>query len=111
MANVNSYYTIVIISIITKPDIMFEHKKQRQFLLINVAIPSDYNNQKEAKKQLKYKDLQIESHMMWNKKTSIIPVVIEATGLVSKRTQETIKLIADNHNHGTHYTQSTVAVY
>jgi hypothetical protein len=39
---------------------------------------------KEAEKILKYKDLTVEIHRMWNVKTKAIPVIIGATGAVSK---------------------------
>jgi hypothetical protein len=67
-------------------------------MLIDVAIPGDRNvTQKEAEKILKYKDLTIEIQRMWNVKTRVIPVIIEATGTISKSfrkymNQETMKL-------------------
>ena len=39
---------------------------------------------KEAEKILKYKDLTTEIHRMWNVKTKVIPVIIGATGTISK---------------------------
>jgi hypothetical protein len=39
---------------------------------------------KEAEKILKYKDLTIEIQHMWNVKTRVIPVIIRATGTISK---------------------------
>ena len=39
---------------------------------------------KEAEKILKYKDLTTEIQSMWNVKTKVIPVIIGATGTVSK---------------------------
>jgi hypothetical protein len=56
-------------------------------MLIDVAIPGDRNViQKEAEKILKYKDLKIEIQRtcMWNVKTRVIPVIIGATGTISK---------------------------
>jgi len=37
-----------------------------------------------AEKILKYKDLTIEIHRMWNVKTKVISVIIGATGTISK---------------------------
>ena len=54
-------------------------------MLIDVAIPGDRNViKKEAEKILKYKDLTIEIQRMWNVKTNVIPVLIGATGIISK---------------------------
>jgi hypothetical protein len=39
---------------------------------------------KEAEKILKYKELTIEIQGMWNVKTRVIPVIIGATGTISK---------------------------
>jgi hypothetical protein len=54
-------------------------------MLIDVAISGDRNViKKEAEKILKYKDLTIEMQHMWNVKTRVIPVIIGATGTISK---------------------------
>jgi hypothetical protein len=39
---------------------------------------------KEAEKILKYKDLAIQIQRMWNVNTRVIPVIIGATGTISK---------------------------
>lgn len=82
-----------------KPDIIVKNKKLRTCILIDVAIPSDYNiTQKEAEKRLKYKDLQIEIQRLWHMKTVIVPVVIGATGLISHSTCQAIKELPGSHN-------------
>jgi len=54
-------------------------------MLIGVAISGDRNVIKnDAEKILKYKDLTIEIQRMWNVKTKVIPVIIAATGTISK---------------------------
>ena len=82
-----------------KPDVIVKDKKQKQCLIIDVAIPSDYNiTQKEAEKRLKYKDLQIEIQRMWKLKARVIPVIIGATGLISKDTTEIMREVPGKHN-------------
>jgi len=54
-------------------------------IIIDVAIPGDRNViKKEAEKILKYKELTTEIQRMWNVKTRVIPVIIGATGTISK---------------------------
>ena len=56
-------------------------------MLIDVAISGDRKViKKEAEKILKYKDLirVIEIQHMWNVETKVIPVIIGATGTISK---------------------------
>jgi hypothetical protein len=76
-----------------RPDIIVKNK-DKTCLLIDVAIPSDKNViQKEAEKKLKYKNLNIEIQRMWNMKCFVIPVIIEATGIVSKSLQKYLETI------------------
>jgi hypothetical protein len=61
---------------------------------MNVAVPGDRNViQKEAEKILKYKDLTIEIQCMWNVKTRVIPVIIGATGTISKSFRKYVSTI------------------
>ena len=54
-------------------------------MLIDVGISEDRNViKKEAEKILKYEDLTVEIQHMWNVKTEVIPVIIGATGIISK---------------------------
>jgi len=65
---------------------------------IDVAISGDRNViKKEAKKILKYKDLTIETQRMWNAKTKVIPVIIGATGTISKSFRKYVSNILGNH--------------
>ena len=67
-----------------KPDIIIRDNEKGTCMLIDVAISGDRNViKKEAEKILKYKDLTIEKQRMWNIKTKVIPVIIEATGTIS----------------------------
>ena len=54
-------------------------------MLIDAAIPGDKNAiKKEDEKILKYKDLIIEIQRIWNVEAKVIPVIIGATGTISK---------------------------
>jgi hypothetical protein len=67
-------------------------------MLIDVAISGDRNViKKEAEKILKYKDLTIEIQLMWNVKIKVIPVVIGATGTISKSFKKYVSNIPRNH--------------
>jgi hypothetical protein len=69
------------------------------FLLIDVAIPSDRNViQRESEKKLKYKNLSIEIQLMWNMKCLIIPVIIGATGIVTKGLNKYLETIPGKHS-------------
>jgi hypothetical protein len=68
-----------------KPDIIIRDNEKRTCMLIDVAISGDRNVfKKETEKILKYEDLTTEIQRMWNVKTEVIPVIIGATGTISK---------------------------
>jgi hypothetical protein len=68
-----------------RPNIIIENKKYKVCLLIDVAIPSGRNViEKESEKKLKCKNLSIEIQRMLNMKCFVIPVIIGATGIVTK---------------------------
>jgi len=67
-------------------------------LLIDVAISGDRNMIKyEADNILKHKDLTIEIQRMWNVKTKVIPVIIGATGTISKSFRKYVSNIPGKH--------------
>ena len=67
-------------------------------MLIDVAISGDRNViKKEAEKILKYKDLTIEIQRMWNVKTKVIPVILGATGTISKSFRKYVSNIPGKH--------------
>jgi len=67
-------------------------------MLIDVAISRDRNViKKEVEKILKYKDLTIEIQRMWNVKIKVIPVIIGATGTISKSFRKYVSNIPGNH--------------
>ena len=82
-----------------KPDIIIRENEKRTCMLIDVAIPGDRNViKKEAEKILRYKDLTIEIQRMWNVKTRVIPVILGATGTISKSFRKYVSDIPGNHD-------------
>ena len=68
-------------------------------MLIDVAISGDRNViKKEAEKIIKYKELTIEIQRMWNVKTKVIPVIIGATGTISKSLGKYVSNIPGKHD-------------
>jgi len=81
-----------------KPDIIICDNENGTCMLIDVAISGDRNViKKEAEKILKYKDLTIEIQRMWNVKTWVIPVIIGATGAISKSFRKYVSNIPGKH--------------
>jgi hypothetical protein len=67
-------------------------------MLIDVAIPGDRNViKKGTEKILKYKNLIIEVQRMWNGKVTVIPVIIGATGTISKSLRQYLSNIPGKH--------------
>jgi len=68
-----------------KPDIIIRDIEKEKCMLIDVANSGDKNViKKEAEKILTYIDLTIKIQRMWNVKTKVIPVIIWASGTISK---------------------------
>ena len=84
-----------------RPDIIIKNKKEKTCTLIGVAIPADRNVvQKEADKKLKYeyKSLCIEIQRMWNLKCTIIPIIIGATGIVTRSLRKNLEAVPGKHS-------------
>ena len=82
-----------------RPDIIIKNEKEKTCTLIDVAKPADRNVvQKEAEKKLKYKSLCIEIQRMWNLKYIIIPVIIAATGIVTRSLRKNLEAIQGRHS-------------
>jgi len=83
-----------------KPNITIRDNEKGTCMLIDVAIAGDRNViKKEAEKILKYKDLTIEPQRMWNVKTKVIPVIIGATGTISKSFRKYVSNIPGYKHH------------
>jgi len=81
-----------------RPDIIIKNKKKKTRTLIDVVIPTDRNVvQKEVEKKLKYNSLGIEIQRMWNLKCTIIPVIIEATVIVTRSLMKNLEDIPGKH--------------
>ena len=82
-----------------RPDIIIKNKKEKTCTLIDVAIPAGRNVvQKEAEKKLKYKSLCIEIQRMWNLKCTIVPVIIGATGIVTRSLRKNLETVPGKHS-------------
>ena len=82
-----------------RPDIIIKNKKEKTCTVIDVAIPADRNVvQKGAEKKLKYKSLGIEIEGMWNLKCTIVPVIIGATGIVTRSLEKNLQAIPGTHS-------------
>jgi hypothetical protein len=82
-----------------RPDIIIKNKKEKTCILIDVAIREDRNiKQKEAEEKLKYNSLCIEIQRMWDMKCVIIPVIIGATGRVTKGLKTNLEAIPATHS-------------
>jgi hypothetical protein len=81
-----------------KPDSIIRDNEKGTCMLIDVAISGDRNViKKEAEKILDYKYLTIEIQRMWNVKTKMMPVIIGATGTISKSFRKYVGNIPGNH--------------
>ena len=68
-------------------------------IIIIIIIPADRNVvQKEAEKKLKYKSLCIEIKRTWNLKCTIVPVIIGATGIVTRSLEKNLETVPGKHS-------------
>ena len=66
---------------------------------VHVAIPANRNVvQKEAEEMLKYKSLCIEIQRMWSLKCTIIPVIIGATGIITRSLRKHLETVLGRHS-------------
>jgi hypothetical protein len=80
-----------------KPDIIRDNENGT-CMSIDVAISGDRNViNKEAEKIVKYIDLTTEIQRMWNVKSKVIPVIIEADGTISKSFRNYVSNIPGKH--------------
>ena len=69
------------------PDLIIinKKKKKRTGKIVDFAVPADHRIKlKECEKRVKYLDLARELKKLWNIQVTIIPIVIDAFGTVTK---------------------------
>ena len=77
--------------------VVVKDKKEKTCLLIDMSIPTERNTSlKTMEKLTKYKDLEIEIDKTWGMKTTTVPVIIGAFGLIEKGTENCIGTIPGN---------------
>jgi hypothetical protein len=68
-------------------------------MLIDVAISGDRNVIKKGDEKIsEYKDPKIEMLHMWSATAKIIPVIIGATGTISKSLRHCLRYMPGNHD-------------
>jgi hypothetical protein len=68
-------------------------------IIIIIIIPLDRNViRQESKHKLKYKNLSIEIQLMWKMKCFVTPVIIGATGIVTKGLKKNLEKIPGKHS-------------
>jgi len=80
-----------------RPDIIIKNKKEKTCTPIDVAIHTDRNVVQKEKK-LKHSSLCIEMQRMWNLKCTIVPVIIGATGIVTRSLKKNLVTIPGKHS-------------
>src|SRR5271168_1218221 len=66
--------------------------EQDRVWIIDVAIPGDSRiEMKEQEKITKYQDLRIEIERIWEKRTTVVPIVIGALGVIPNDFKEHLK--------------------
>jgi len=82
-----------------RPDKVIKKRKEKTCTLIDLAIHADRNVvQKEVEKKLKYKTLCIEIKQIWKLKCTIVPVIIGATGIVTRSLKKNLETIPGKHS-------------
>ena len=78
-----------------RPDIVIVYKKEKMCSIIDIAVPGDCRvSEKEKEKILKYQDLKREIARIWDmKKVVVVPVVVGALGVVTKKMPSWIEKI------------------
>ena len=82
-----------------RPDIVVKNEEERTCQHIEISIPTESNTSiKLTEKLSKYKDLEIEIEGLWGMKTTTIPVILGALGLIKKGMEKYISKIPGNNS-------------
>ena len=74
---------------VRRPDFIIINKIKRTFKIVDFAVPADHRLKlKGGEKKNKYLDLARELKKLWNMQVTIIPLVIDAFGTVTKGLQK-----------------------
>ena len=74
-----------------RPDLVLIDKKRKNRHLVNFAVPADHRvKMKESEKINKNLDLARELRKLWNMKVKVVPIVIDALGMVPKALEKNL---------------------
>ena len=82
-----------------RPDIVVVNKETNTCQIIDVACPSDSNLVNKRNEKLRnYKELRLEVARLWDKRTSIVPVIIGALGSIPNDIDNYLKQLGIEYN-------------
>ena len=82
-----------------RPDIIIKNKREKTCTMIDGQYPQTVMLlQKEGEKKLKYKSLCIKIRRMRNLKCTIVPVIIGATGIVTRSLRKNLETVPGKHS-------------
>ena len=85
-----------------KSDIVVMKKNTKKCLIIDVMCPVDNNLiLKRNKKQDNYSEMQLEIARMWDKETSVVPIIMGALGSIPNDLKCNLKRLGISYKVGT----------
>ena len=83
-----------------RPDILLINQGEKTATLVEIAVPLTHNLKKtEAEKMAKYEELAFQLKSIWKlERVVIVPIIISAEGVISKKTTKNIEKLAVNKN-------------
>jgi hypothetical protein len=81
-----------------QPDIVIVDKESKKAVIIDIAVPSDFNiKSKEQEKIEKYQPLAEELRRIWKVETKVVPVVVGALGALTSAHEQWLKEVPGQH--------------